>query len=155
MKKVDIVAVMKDGAEEIQRGFKNPDDDWFPVLMIQSKGLTIPCMLKFDDDKEQICEGIANLLRKVHADEAVLVASSWYVERGPDHPLGLDLPVREQPDRKEVLMLSHVTRDSVNVFMAEIHRHESAPPTLGPWKDSGSDLGISGLFADAMRLGIG
>jgi hypothetical protein len=146
---------MKDGAEEIQRSFKDPDDDWFPVLMINAGGAIIPCMLKLTEDKEQMCQGIANLLKSVNADEAVLVASSWYVERGPGHPLGMGLPVREQPDRKEVLTLSHVTKDSVSLMMADIHRHESSPPTLGPWKESGQDLGISGSFADAMRLGIG
>jgi hypothetical protein len=147
---------MKDGAVEIQKSFKNPDDDWYPVLMIQAGKTTIPCMLNLTDDKDMACQGIEHLLKRVGADEAVLIASSWYVERGPKHPLGLiGFPVREQPDRKEVLVLSHVTKDSVNLMMAEIHRHEDAPPTLGPWKDSGNDLGISGQFADAMRLGIG
>lgn len=153
---IDLVGVMKAGADEIQRSFKNPDDDWVPIIMIQAGDTTIPCLLRIsDDNKEMVCQGIENLLKSVAADEAVLVASSWYVMRGPDHPLGIKGPVRDQPDRQEVLTLSHVTRDSVNLMMADITRHDGAPPTLGPWKDSGNDLGVAGLFADAMRLGIG
>jgi hypothetical protein len=154
VKKVDLVAVMKDGAEEIGRSFTDPNDDWFPVVMIQTGEAIIPVILEITDDREATGRGLEVLLRNTGAEQAVLVSSSWFVIRGPGD-IGDSYPVRDQPDRKEVLVMTHVTRDSMEMMMADIHRHESKPPTLGPWSDPADGLSVSGIFADAMRLGIG
>jgi hypothetical protein len=154
VKKVDLVAVMKDGAEEIGRSFTDPNDDWFPVVMIQTGEAIIPVILEITDDREATGRGLEALLRNTGAEQAVLVSSSWFVIRGPGD-ISDSYPVRDQPDRKEVLVMTHVTRDSMEMIMADIHRHESKPPTLGPWSDPADGLSVSGIFADAMRLGIG
>jgi len=152
---VDLVAVMKDGAEEIGRSFTKPTDDWFPVVMIQTGDAIIPVILELSDDKEATGKGLETLLRNTGADQAVLVSSSWFILRGPDDDISESLPVRDQPDRKEVLVMTHVTRDSMEMMTADIYRHESDPPTLGPWSEPMDGLSVSGIFADAMRLGIG
>ena len=154
MKKVDLVAVMKDGAEEIRKSFTNPNDDWVPVVMIQTGKAIIPVILEISDDKEATGRGLETLLRNTGADQAVLVSSSWFVVRDSSGVADC-LPVRDQPDRREVLVLTHVTRDSMEMMMAEIERHESSPPTLGSWSEPMDGLAVSGIFADAMRLGIG
>jgi hypothetical protein len=61
----------------------------------------------------------------------------------------------EHPQRKEALVLTHVTKSSAKMYVAEIHRHQDGPPTLGEWGKPTSGLAVRGRFVDAMRLGIG
>jgi hypothetical protein len=150
--KTDLVAFLKEGARQVQLGFDNPEDDWLPVMAVQSPAGVGLIMVHISDDKDATAERLTRMLRSQGVTEAVLLASSWTVER--DQP-ALDGPVSEQPDRKEVLVLTQVTTDSADMFMAEIIRHEDSPPTLGEWENRAGGIGITGIFADALRKGIG
>lgn len=150
---VDLMALLKEGAETIQRTFKDPDDDWVPVLMVRTGDKINVCLLEITDDKEVASYTIMQVIRQCEADEAALIASSWFVRR--DKVDSLDKPVRLQPDRKEALVISHVTKDMTHVVTADINRHDGKPPTLGEWSEQVSGLDVDGLFVDAMRLGIG
>jgi len=149
---------MKEGAKQVQRGFRNHDDDWVPVLLVRMGKKCATMMVNITDDKETVGNAIAVYLRQHRVDEAVLIASSWTVCLDGKKSFSEvdELPnVSEHPERKETLVLTHVTKDSAQMFIADIHRHEGSPPTLGEWGMPTSGPAVRGRFVDAMRLGIG
>jgi hypothetical protein len=149
---------MKEGAKQVEMGFTNPDDDWVPVMLVRMGKKCATMMVSIGDDKDTVGEAITGYLRSNNADEAVFIASSWMVcvEGEKSHSEIDQLPSASQhPNRKEALVLTHVTRNSARMFVADIHRHNDAPPTLGKWSKPTSGLAVRGRFVDAMRLGIG
>jgi hypothetical protein len=153
-KGVDLLSVAKEAVGEIQKSFTQPDDDWIPVVMIQSGDAILPVVMQISDDKESTGKSLENLLRNTGAEQAVLISSSWVVSFTGSNEVPEFIPVRDQPDRKEVLVLTHATRDSIEMVMADIERHKSSAPTLGSWSAPMDGLFVQGIFPDAMRLGI-
>lgn len=149
----DLVSIMKRGAADVQRNFTSPDDDWAPVMIVNGPRGVAVLMVPIGDDKNLTAAIITEALRSYQATEAALVTSSWTVQR--ETMSEDDLPVSQQPDRKEVLVLTYVSADSAEMSMADIVRHVDTPPTLGEWSEQMGGPFLSGLFADALRKGIG
>ena len=61
----------------------------------------------------------------------------------------------EHPDRKEILVLTYVSREAAWVEAASITRYEDRPPRLGRWGPAAEGLDAIGRFVNAMRLGVG
>ena len=127
-------------------------------MLVRTGKECVAVMLSITDDKETVAEVIANYLKSKNADEAVFVASSWMVLVEGEKSLTEtdELPVpSEHPERREALVLTHVTRSKARMFVANIHRNQGSPPTLGKWSKPTSGLAVRGRFVDAMRIGIG
>lgn len=150
-----IVPLIKDAVEAIREGFKKADDDWIPVLVVTTPSGVKVSPIPISADKEATAKALTWYLADLGATEAAMVASSWMIVREGVQNEQDFLPVSEQPDRQEVLILAHVTSDSVDMEMAEIFRDGVNPPKLSDWApaEQGGPF-VTGLFADAMRAGI-
>jgi hypothetical protein len=90
---------------------------------------------------------IERTLAAAHAAEAVYISSCWGSRIAGLRP-------SLQPDRRELITMCHVTRDSIEIWRAYIERFTDRPPQLGPFTSEGHDLELGGRYADAMRRGI-
>ena len=105
--------------------------------------------------KDDVAAAIAVMLKMNKATEAVLLTSAWMVAR-PAGTTGVDdLRPSQQPDRREVLVLTGVDQATAITQTAFIERRPDLPPTLGALDDMAEGPGIAGRFIDALRLGIG
>lgn len=148
---------MKQGAQDVQGRFTSPDDDWVPILLVKSPDGIGLAMVTITDDKQATADMLQESLRSNKATEAVLITSAWTISRGLGEQFDpeRDFPICEQPDRQEVLVLTHVTTESAAMYMANINRHADTPPTLGEWQEQVDGPQVAGIFVDAMRKGIG
>jgi len=141
--------------------FTRPDDDWVPVLMFRDGGGALRTALvqipEDLDERAATAETITATLREVKATEAVLVTSMWIYTVTPSPILRPEDLVRpsQHPDRREVVALSHVTRDRTRMEMAPILRYPDRPPRLGDFDKASEGLSVVVRFVDAMRKGIG
>lgn len=140
-----------------RRRFTSPDDDWAPMLFFRTPAgvMHVVAVPMIEGHKDDIAAAIAVMLKMNKATEAVLLTSAWMVAR-PAGTTGVeDLRPSQQPDRREVLVLSGVDQAVAVTQAAFIQRHPDQPPTLGELDDMAEGPGIAGRFIDALRLGIG
>lgn len=142
--------------------FTEPDDDWTPVLFMEDadgQRMTVPIeqFMANDQMKDQLANHIIPfVIGKFSAKVAVMVLSVW---RGSPIPLGVDPDDRPRPsedvNRSEAVMIIEYTSAGVTrSSMAQIIRHEDAPPTLGEWQDDfgqSSDGRFVGPIVKAMK----
>ena len=141
--------------------FTQPDDDWVPMLFFlgTKDGEEFMSMAPLDhfmtDDKskDMLAYGVLpRLLKEFQVKVAVLLINGWTASDPPggylNHGVGEWIRPSQRPDRKEMLLLSEYTREGVmRQASALIVRHESAPPTLEPWKDIDAKS-MSGRFVE-------
>ncbi len=142
----------------VGRSFHTPDEDWDPVLLAEDASGRVsivgidPRHLSSEEAKDVLAyQVLPGLIRRLDAQALVLVHSAWVVER----PSRDDLKgrVREQPDRREWLMVQVVDLLHHEVWHAPISRDGQGGPTLGEWE---SERGVkaAGRFWDPLRIAL-
>ena len=134
--------------------FTEPDDDWVPVLFMEdSEGnqatMPIEMFMQNEQTKNLLTDMIIPAaIKNFKARTVVMVLSVWRSTLPPD----VDWQDRPTPsedlDRREEVMIIEYTAEGVTrSAMAEIIRHENAPPTLAEWDDMGeASLSQEGRF---------
>jgi len=140
-----------------RKRFTSPEDDWAPVLFFHTPAgvMHVVAVPMIAGRKDDIAAAIAAMLKMNKATDAALLTSAWMVARPTETPGATTVRPSEQPDRREVLVLTGVDDATAITRVAFIKRHPERPPTLGPLDDVGAGPEIAGRFADALRLGIG
>jgi hypothetical protein len=151
---VSLVDVAKRGVQRVRKGFRRPDDDWAPVLLVRTDaGRMFSALMVMGEDKDAVAAGLRQMLSACGAVEAALVTSSWMVTASDDVELDEHVRACEHPARRECVVISYVDKARVGLEIADIHRSAVRPPTLGAF--SGVEgIGVRGSFIDAMRQGI-
>jgi hypothetical protein len=149
--------VYRSAIDMAARRFTTPDDDWLPMMFFHTPSgvMNIIAIPMIDGRKDDTASAIRSMLAMNKATDAVLLTSAWMVARPAGTPGVADLRPSEQPDRREVLVLTGVDDATAITRVAAIHRHADRPPTLGALDDPAEGPGIAGRFIDALRLGIG
>jgi hypothetical protein len=149
-----------------------PDDDWSPVLLLESREelrLVVPLHDLFHESLGSLGKDLAaavfpELVARADAWLAGFVATSWMVT-GPKENvrIGADgttleegIPPSEHPDRVEVVGLFVASADTEQFHTAEIVRRAGRPPALRPWLFvGGEEMSLGGRFGNALRVAFG
>lgn len=147
----DLMEAAKLGAEKIGRSF-GPDEDWVPALLVRTRDDEfLPIAIPPGGDESHAVRDalwqsvVPSLLVEAHAVEAVVVMSAWVSLGDPEKSESEQIAPSKNPDRRDVLVLFHVTQDAEDFVMAEVKRTPEGPAEID-WE---SDLGGVG----EMRLG--
>jgi len=161
-----VVQSLKDGAARIQQSFTQPDDDWQGVFVFTGEDeINYYLPATFGDDNEKTLFAhvlIPTIIRKQKPSIVCSVLSAWTIKISapegfdPDHPpetyADLHEPrPSEHPDRMELLILTAITAERVQMWTAKIVRNTKQPPTLDPWKLWPDDSGSSGQFIEPIQ----
>lgn len=151
---VDLVKVAYDGAKQVQAGFREPNDDWQPMLLFRTDAGTvhIAAVPRSGGCQEIIAAAITAVLKQSRAVEAVWLSSAWEVEPAPNTDWTA-IEASRDPNRREVLFLLHVGTDFAIARRASIQRCADAAPRLAELGEA--DEYVDGLFSTALRQGIG
>ncbi|MFN6548180.1 hypothetical protein [Mycolicibacterium nivoides] len=151
---VDLLTMAYDGAKRVQTGFRDPDDDWQPMLLFRTVTGTVHIAAVPGSGRcqESVAAAITAVLKQSRAVEAVWLSSAWEVVPPPDADWTAITPSRH-PDRREVLFLLHVGTDFAVARRAPIQRRADAAPRLAELDEAEGFVG--GLFSTALRQGIG
>ena len=139
--------------------FDSPDYNWDPTLAFVSRR-RIRVVLIDTCDRDAACAQIEQTLSAAHATEAVWITACWFAQYA-EHEMSAEGAVLTSmrpslhPDRREGIMMAHVTADSFELRTADLTRFTDRPPRLGPFTSRGRDLDVDGFYADVMRRGIG
>jgi hypothetical protein len=153
------VAIVKEGAKQVERAFTKPDDDWLPVLMFESTELEAPTIVGlplegFQDyaSKDILAAGLRLLCEQVHAHRVAMVTSCWVGHRfGSREELPEDYRPSDDPQRTEAVVVTVIEPDTVEIHTAEIKRRKDFPPSLGEWEVLDFGVPAEGRFIDAIQ----
>lgn len=148
----DLESIME-ALEETSEAYADelpPDGDWDPMLVVtvgETGNIVHFEMPKEDWKKDDLFERILpNLIHEQFGDpdSIIFVSSTWWTEwqEGDPRP-------RENPDRKEALLLQGISRDEELMSMAEIIRSESHPEL--EWIMQREYFDMSGRFGAFLR----
>ena len=159
-----LLTIASEGAERVGEGFDDPDDDWAPMAMVSRADGTLlavgidPRFMANDGRKDMLAEEmLPAILREQEATAIVLLTSTWYVDQSrrdaAEH--GFRRPSQD-PNRKEAVTLMGLSLTEQALWMADIERHEDAPPTLGEWRKlpDKSVTEITGRFVIPVRQAL-
>ena len=125
-----------DAVKSIGKLFTRPDDDWSPIMLLETKTGPVITALSFDsaDSKEAFAIALPSLLRKLGATLMALVVSAWTLYTTPiKYELQMamgDGSIRDHPDRQEKVMVTFADHTGAESWGALITRSEHAPPEL-------------------------
>jgi hypothetical protein len=143
-----VMAVAQNGVEDVGREFEEPDDDWRPLLIIETKthdGVLVwfdPRFLGSPEGKDALAYTVIPELIKTHDGIAVaMVTSAWYVsvDKREDFTMPESGSLADHPGREEAVFVNGMTATRHRFAQATIHRTDDGPPTLGPWKVHADD----------------
>jgi hypothetical protein len=131
---------LRTGVLGILDTFEDPDDDWDPVWMVLTRTQGTILAPGPGVEKYEMTAAVAALARRWSAIAVGHLHSSWivfaedagqqamkdYIDGGGGSTEGLA--------RRECLLLASYTASRAINRVAYIHRHEQAPPTLGPFE---------------------
>jgi len=129
------------GSEQIGKRFTNPNDDWAPVMLVQTPTYIRPVVLgvgAFDEKhKPMIAQVLREIVREEGAVRYAFVASAWSATAADldtvEQIRAGELKVKDAPGAEEILVCSVGDAESEQVWICPVHRHEDRPPTLGTW----------------------
>lgn len=137
----EFVGQIQDGVRKIAREFTQPDDDWQPVMFLDSDEgeqgqRTIagfaPEFFEDADSKNQLVQAMIKLIEDQKAFRYGLLMTAWLLkvkkgEAPPDE-------ITDHPDRDEVLILFVGDSDGETHYTALVLRDGEQPPGLAPWE---------------------
>lgn len=144
-------------AQQLRATLEGPDDDWPPLLDIQSPdGSVAVCHLggymENDEEKDKAAAIIIpGMLVMRHALQAALIHTAWMATGKPGD--GQPMRASEHPDRKEVVFVTMADGEHWEMWCAPIKRFRTQPPSLLPFKEfarKGGPMNVSGRMVDSM-----
>jgi hypothetical protein len=131
-----------------------PGDDWMPVLLIEGRSertiVGLGDLLSSEATKTFAAEHLMPaLLRQAEAQMFGLVITAW-LTKSTEAELPL-LPPSQDPARVEAVVLTVADAQRHEVWLAEIRRRSSAPPTLGHWERT---TPVAGLLVEPLLQAI-
>lgn len=149
----EMVQAMK-GAIAANLSDLGPDEDMLPMLMHEGEigsvitGLALP--IETLEDHEALADMILATLIIDKAHAAVFASAAWMLTSAEE----IEGSIADHPDRREVVLAAHATRDGHAVYVAEIHRSATEPPTIGEWEQQRNEGAIGGRMHDALDHGV-
>lgn len=123
------------------RQFTRPDDDWLPVLFVQTpEGIEIlgisPEFFATADKKDALADALRDWIRRGAFRYALLLnthARQMNDEEMKEHIRGSGR-IADLPGAVEALVLNVGDAEQEELWMAKIRRREKLPPTLESWE---------------------
>jgi hypothetical protein len=165
---VDLMEFAHTAAVSEGQSFRRPTGEWPTTLFhVDADGKRHISQLRMPTTQASAALSIQIALKASRSVEALLRASAWeaFVPRefagsadvncgGLAGGAGPDFDAER--DGVEVLLFLHVGDGFAVTRSARVLRHPAAPPVLGALSEiTGEGLDVGGIFADALRLGIG
>lgn len=136
--------------------FKNPDDDWEPVLFMQDREenqSTIamgPFMGDAADKQMLATVALPAMINMFEATRIVMVMSTWTADVPRETDLSTVQPSK-LPNRIEKLLVMELDCNGVQrVAFAPILRDGVNPPSLGEWEPTEGFESFVGRFVDPL-----
>lgn len=163
---------VQDSVEGLGKDFSEPDDDWVPVgFGLSADGTSTmvgidPQFFSSDHSKDLLVEKLRALIIAEQILVFAMVVSTWQSryhietdERRPPagwHPeVSPDVMPRDDPNRREAVVVAITDADGTTVSSAEIIRFEDAPPALKDWEQFDTEgAGSTGRFVEPFRDAI-
>ena len=142
---------MKDAVER-NLALLEPEADIVPTVVTHGPdGIAVTEMvfdISDDHDREHLADLLSATIIIDRADSAMFTMMAWSVtaEVEPEGDLA------GHPDRREIVMIAHLTGDGDAMFAAPIHR-SSGSPTVGEWAEYSAGSFDGRLYA-GMRMGL-
>lgn len=136
-----------------------PDDDWEPIAFLlhddESRSL-LPLVYENDEQKDLWANALLPALVVGTRPKIVsMVQTAWFVEAPPDAILEGTVRPRDDPNRKEGVVVTCVASNDEQVWQAMIERREGKPPKLGEWMlIGGPNAETMGRFIDPLRRAL-
>ena len=155
--------VLTTGARRTERGFREPDDDWFPMWLVltQRQG----ALITGNAEKRDMAEYVGRWARRVGAVCIAHLHSSWLVHSEDvglermrqlhQQMLDRDGSTEGIAERREIVLLAVYSAGTARQYHAAIHRHSDAPPTLGAFEliddtATSGDARVEGAMVDPL-----
>lgn len=162
MKFDEFAQFVRDGVRRVGEGFTEPDEDWQPVMFVETPKrvsiLLLPgALLDNHASKDKLAAMMRAIVEQSRARKVAVVTSAWmttldeqtsrYVsEHGelPDesHQAG------NRPDRLEIVSVAVYDAEVAHSWFAEIRRDGVHPPQLAEWQ---GPVDTHGRLADPIR----
>jgi hypothetical protein len=117
-----------------------------------------PDFFSSDEKKDTLAyEVLPSVIKKFDLVALGMVISTWQaVIDKEEREAGHWVRPSQHPNRREMLLIAAVDAYSDEIYMAEIVRHENAPPTLEKWErtGAGADNVIGGRMIDPLRTAL-
>lgn len=155
--------VLTNGARDVEARFTEPDDDWEPIWLVatQDTGYIVAPGNVTAQDKHVMVEAVAAFARQKGAVCVGHLHSSWMVwhqdmtrERMDEVTAQMEANAGSTegiPERREVLLLAVHTASRSSIAMADITRHDGAPPTLAAFRQYGDGGNFAGAMVDPIH----
>ena len=161
-----LIRTAKRAVEKIGEDFKDPADDWVPVMGIHAgeevtivglfapEGMDHP--MNSPEGKDALAAWMTPQLREMGAEAVAFVTSAWTRRYEKDEaPAELPRSIADDPERSECVMIQGIDRGAVQVWTAEIKRFPDRPPQLGEWEEiTGGEGQYEGRFLQAIARGL-
>lgn len=160
----NLMKVLMEGVELI-RPTLEPGADWHPVLHLAGMNADPPFAVldigDLLDAKDALVVAVASTIKDRKARCLGMVTTAWTVQRrvpegwkpGDPPPEYYDQvgprPV-DDPNRQEAVVVTTMTAEKVLCHIANISRHDSEPPQLGPWQTMAESAGVPPEKAEEM-----
>jgi|ERR1700729_795951 len=153
----EFVEYAKDSVRKIGESFKDPEDDWEPVALIEnSDGKAI--IVALSAPKEIWPMAVGAIVQQERATKVALITSSWGLEFTSSEEYDAymaddDAPSpSKHPNGVEQVVVSVFDAERVEAWSAKILRDGEQPPVLGEWGWGGADP--SGRMIDPIRAAM-
>jgi hypothetical protein len=160
----DVGAFLRARAETIGEQFKDPDDDWSPLMFVISDEMSALVGVEIPEEPQVkrilFRDAIPRIVKKQLRGKvkvAAFVSSSWKLEGDtPEHKEWLEDeergPIKDHPDRKEALTIYLMDeKGETQMWVAPILRDEEQPPVLDEWEKSEAAVISEGNIPEMLR----
>lgn len=133
------------------------------AILTQSKGMeftigVVPAVgfLYDTEDNEPFFDAMKHVIKITKPVAIAFISEAWMVKRAKDHKYDFSIPVREQEDRKEVLMVQVETYKDTSLTVYDIIREktpngEEISLELDIEETKISKDNVAGMFADMLK----
>ena len=155
----ELAQAAKEGTHRVQQEFTRPDDDWAPVMLLETETGTeaVEWDIPEPELKDLFALKLSTFLAERKATAVAFVTSSWMLSHGAakEWVATEEAPqISQHPKRVEVVFVTCISREEEEAWLARILRVPGRPPRLGPWEHFGSGAALGGRFTDAIKVGL-
>lgn len=158
-----VFQVLASGAHSVEALFTEPDDDWMPIWMVvEAKGQAR--MITGNLHKHEMADRVAEIAKELGAVAVGFLSSAWALNvesAGGQEQLNelademerTGQAIEEMAERVEQVMISVHSASQIEVWCADIKRHETRPPKLGPFVQFEGGV-VAGRMSDPLQRAL-
>lgn len=104
------------------------------------------------DDKSNFLNSMRKMIKTLRPIAIGIISEAWMVKRAADEDYDFDIPVRDQEDREEVLMIQIETYKTTSLVMYNIEREgDKVHLTLNEEQSNIDKKNVAGMFSMLLK----